>query len=218
VEGIEDIDISTLQRMLSEKLSEMVDNGEKGKAIAIAKQFEKKVYQQLGAMSDKTKLSTTFSKTAFSLQIEHSRKPLDTIKMTALHLNEDFCVLKEDGIYHDNWYHQDIVLRDNREWFTTDGTIPKAALRRDVKKAGTLSSGLGKVYDYQLIEQRVSELEKAVLIVREEQLIQKVDIDVLKASGSNKDKAMMFKEAGWKYQQIADHLGVSVRTVNRWLN
>lgn len=171
MEGIEDIDISTLQRMLSEKLSEMVDNGEKGKAIAIAKQFEKKVYQQLGAMSDKTKLSTTFSK-------------------TALHLNEDFCMLKEDGIYHDNWYHQDIVLRDNREWFTTDGTIPKAALRRDVKKAGTLSSGLGKVYDYQLIEQRVSELEKAV----------------------------MFKDAGWKYQQIADHLGVSVRTVNRWLN
>lgn len=87
MEGIEDIDISTLQRMLSEKLSEMVDNGEKGKAIAIAKQFEKKV-----------------------------------------------------------------------------------------------------------------------------------DIDVLKANGSNKDKAMMFKEAGWKYQQIADHLGVSVRTVNRWLN
>lgn len=192
MEGIEDIDINTLQRMLSEKLSEMVDNGEKGKAIAIAKQFEKKVYQQLGAMSDKTKLSTTFSKTAFSLQIEHSRKPLDTIKMTALHLNEDFCMLKEDGLYHDNWYHQDIVLRDNREWFTTDGTIPKAALRRDVKKA--------------------------VLIVREEQLIQKVDIDVLKANGGNKDKAMMFKEAGWKYQQIADHLGVSVRTVNRWLN
>jgi len=231
VQELESIDIKTLQNMLSIRLSEMVDNGEKNKAIAIAQQFEKQVFSKLRSESDRPKLSKVFGVTAYGIQIEQECKPIESIRQAAEHLDQDFTKIKDLKMQHDKWYYNNYALSVYQQWFTSEDNqmLPKSDLRKDVRSSETLNSGLNKVYKYQKLDkeirklkQRADNTEAELFSVKAQQLLQSMDIEHIKeVSGwtmEPPDKAKALKAKGYTYDKISQTMGISKSTARRWVN
>lgn len=219
----EKLDIQSLQRLLSVELARLVESGEKSKAIAIAQQFEKGIFSQLGAMSDKPKLSRAFGETAYGIQITQECKPLDSIRQAAEHLNEDFDSIKSLKMQHDKWYHSKFMVRTYEQWFHEEGNkmLPKSELRKDVQDSETLNSGLNKVYKYQKLDKEIRKMKARMSELEQQQDSQAIDIAQIKEMSGweldPKDKAKALKDKGYTYKQVATILGVTDRTIKRWL-
>jgi hypothetical protein len=227
---LKSLDLVTIQSEMSERLVQEAESGNKGKAFAVAKSLEKDILRQLGAMSTRERLSKDFSLTAFGIQIEQACRPSESIKQSAVIHNMDYDELKAAQMHNDKWYYQDTVLRKYDDYFTIEGNgiYPKSELKRDVKASTTLNRGLGAVHVFQTIDQKIQALQESddkkteqISDLSAQALIQRMDIEHIKeVSGWGADpklKAKGLRDAGYTYKDIGKHLGVTDRTVKRWL-
>lgn len=224
-------EIAELQNKLDEKLSILATSGEKGRAFAIANSFSKKLAKSLSSESTREKLGHTFGMTACTLQIQYALKPIDTIKMTAEHLGYDFDKIKEGGMHHDKYYLTHRWVSGNPEFFNTEDNplLSKVDLRVAVRDATTISSGIGQMHSYQVLDEQVKailkenkETKKELSEIKAKQLIQEVDLkhiqDVSGWVGDPKEKARNLRIAGYKHHEIAKAMSKAESTIRRWLS
>lgn len=231
ITGVDYKEIADLQNKLDEKLNVLVTSGEKGKAFAIANSFSKKLAQTLSSESTREKLGHTFGMTACTLQIQYALKPIDTIKMTAEHLGYDFDKIKEKGMHHDKYYLTHKWVSGHPEFFNTEDNplLSKVALRGAVKDATTISSGIGQMHNYQMLDDQIKAIikenkqtKKELSEIKAKQMIQEVDLkhiqDVSGWVGDPKEKARNLRQADYTYKQIANAMGKGESTIRRWLS
>lgn len=229
--GVDYKEIAELQHKLDEKLNVLATSGEKGKAFAIANSFSKKLAQTLSSESTREKLGHTFGMTACTLQIQYAMKPIDTIKMTAEHLGYDFDKIKENGMHHDKYYLTHKWVSGHPEFFNTEDNplLSKVSLRGSVKDATTISSGIGQMHSYQVLDDQIKAIikenkqtKKELSEIKAKQMIQEVDLkhiqDVSGWVGDPREKARNLRQADYTYKQIANVMGKGESTIRRWLS
>lgn len=224
-------EIADLQNKLDEKLNLLATSGEKGKAFAIANSFSRKLAKTLSSESTREKLGHTFGMTACTLQIQYALKPIDTIKMTADQLGYDFDKIKENGMHHDKYYLTHRWLTGYPEFFNEEDNplLSKVDLRAAVKDSTTISSGIGQMHSYQVLDEQIKailkenkENKKELSEIKAKQMIQEVDLkhiqDVSGWVGDPREKARNLRQADYTYKQIANAMGKGESTIRRWLS
>lgn len=222
-------DITELQNKIDEHLSNLATSGEKGKAFAIANSFSRKLAKTLSAESTREKLGHVFGMTACDLQIQFALKPIETIKMTAEHLGYDFDKIKENGMHHDKYYLTHRWLE--AEFFNVEDNplLSKVDLRASVKDSTTISSGIGQMHTYQVLDEQIKailkenkETKRELSEIKAKQLIQEVDLkhiqEVSGWVGDPKEKARNLRQAGYTHKQIANAMGKGESTIRSWLS
>lgn len=190
-------------------------------------QLNNEYKMQLASISTKPKISKELGNTAFGLQIDNGWKPSESLKYAAIEHEEDVETIL--SVKNDKWRHCTTMVGFHSEFFNDNSmAVSPSELRAAVKSSSTINSGLTRVYKFQQHEKAIRELkeradtqEKQLKKLLLEQLSTSLDVEWIKdISGwqlEPKDKAKAMRDKGATNKNIAKVLGISERTVVRWL-
>lgn len=213
---------------LMEGASELLEleGGEKA-LLSIQKKLERMAFRKMKENSTTLTISKQLGVSAYAYQVDNDCHPDESLIHAAIKHNEDpDRVLESKG---KTWRHNRSIVPENPELFsnTKFGDVA-VELRKSVRNSDTLCSGLTSVSAFSKLKSRVDTLEesevenKAIIeALASEALSSRIDMDKIKeASGwivSDKEKAVAMKARGCRTASIARALGVTSRTVQRWL-
>lgn len=211
--------------MYNEKLL-AIEGGEKA-VLSAVKKMERMAFGKMKEDSTTLTISKQLGVTAYAYQVDNDCHPDESLIHAAIKHNEDpERVLESKG---KTWRHNKSTVSENPGLFSNSRFgVVAVELRKSVRNSDTLCSGLTSVSAFSRLKSRVDTLEeievenKAIIeALASEALSSRIDMDKIKeASGwvvNDKEKAITMKASGCKTAAIARALGVTSRTVQRWL-
>ena len=202
------------------------DDGHKA-VLSAAKKAELMALKQMKDNSTTLTISKQLGVSAYAYQVDNDCHPDESLRHAAIKHNEDpDRVLESKG---KTWRHNKAAVYENPELFSNAKFGEVAVeLRKSIRNSDTLSSGLTSVSAFSKLKARVETLEECnaenraiIEALANEALSSRIDMDKIKeVSGwtvSDREKAITMKASGCRTAAIARTLGVTSRTVQRWL-
>lgn len=197
--------------------------------FGVIAQAERELKQNISSDSTKPKISKEVGRTAYGYQIDTACKPTDSLRLAALEHDEDVDLML--SLRNNKWNHNKTMVDIHSDFFNDKSkALSTKELKTVVRNSTTLSAGLNRVFSYQKLEAEVAQIklksqqqELELRLLKGGQLVNSVDINTIKDSLGMKsmtpvDRAALLKENGYTYKEVSEILGVTDRTIKRWLS
>ena len=203
------------------------DDGHKA-VLSAAKKAELMALKQMKDNSTTLTISKQLGVSAYTYQVDNNCLPDESLIYAAIEHNQDpERVLEAKS---KTWRHNPYVVRTLPDSFGKQrfGHL-SVELKKAVRNSDSILSGLNSVSAFSKLKQKVDGLEllakeqsEKLEMLSGEALSSKLDIEKIKETSGwvvpNSEKALIMKSQGHSVKSIASILGVTRRTVYRWVS